>query len=117
VAPTLLDRLGLPIPATWRGRSLLRPADERMTLHQTRRGRQTCRAVVGDRGDALFKYIRCGSEPHGASEVLYELTSDPSEQTDLLSGVDPAWLRRFRVELDSRFALQTNRCATFDCVD
>lgn len=117
VAPTILDRLGLPIPATWQGRSLLRPARERATLHQTRRGQRACRAVVADRGAALFKYIRCGSQPPSMSEELYELTSDPGEQTDLLATVEPAWLDRLRSEIDSRFALHTNRCDAFDCVD
>jgi arylsulfatase A-like enzyme len=35
IAPTILDRLGLPIPASWEGQSLLTPTVQRFTYHQT----------------------------------------------------------------------------------
>ena len=35
IAPTILDRLRLPIPASWDGQSLLAPAATRVTYHQT----------------------------------------------------------------------------------
>jgi hypothetical protein len=36
IAPTILDRLGLPIPSSWEGQSLLAPARQRFTIHQTK---------------------------------------------------------------------------------
>jgi len=117
IAPTVIDRLGLPVPDSWQGRSLLRPPEERVTLHQTRRGANICRAVVSDLGARLFKYIRCGVAHTDRSEELYDLSTDPHERTNLLETVQPQLLARLRREIDSRFALTTNRCDSFECVD
>src|SRR5262249_49168770 len=38
IAPTIVERLGLPLPRTWSGRSLLRAGVKEYSLHQVRRG-------------------------------------------------------------------------------
>lgn len=97
VAPTLLDRLGLPVPAGWEGVSLLHSQAEKYRFHQTRR-QNTCMAVLSDDGHGIYKYIR-----QGANEELYELQSDPGEQRNLLFSVDPGLVRKLREKMDGHF--------------
>jgi predicted AlkP superfamily pyrophosphatase or phosphodiesterase len=75
IAPTILDRLGLPIPASWEGQSLLAPTAERFSLHQTyfipnRFG------VIYRADDRLFKLI---ATPQYGKEELYDLRHDYGE--------------------------------------
>src|SRR5205823_13058807 len=79
IAPTILDRLGLPIPASWEGQSLLAPTRKRFTNHQTYF--LPNRFAVLYRGDdALFKYI---ATPQYGKEELYDLTHDLGEDHNL----------------------------------
>ncbi len=107
VAPTVLDRLGLPVPASWRGRSMLDPPAERVTLHQTRRGARSCAAVVRHPGadPALhpMKYIRCGADPASKIEEVFDLADDPQERTNLLGTIDKDSLAFFRDAVRARF--------------
>ncbi len=84
IAPTILDRLGLPIPASWEGQSLLAPTVKRFSFHQTYF--LPNRFAVLDRTDqALFKYI---ATPQYGKEELYDLTHDRSEDHNLAA--DPS---------------------------
>jgi Sulfatase len=79
IAPTILDRLGLPIPASWQGRSLLAPTVKRFSVHQTYF--LPNRFAVLYRADhALFKYI---ATPQDGKEELYDLTHDLGEGHNL----------------------------------
>jgi hypothetical protein len=79
IAPTILDRLGLPIPASWEGRSLLAPAIKQFSFHQTYF--LPNRFAILYRADgALFKYI---ATPQYGQEELYDLTHDPGEVHNL----------------------------------
>jgi glucan phosphoethanolaminetransferase (alkaline phosphatase superfamily) len=81
VAPTILDRLGLPIPASWQGQSLLAPTPKRFTYHQTYFFPN--RYAVIDRDDpALFKFI---STPQYGKEELYDLRKDGGEARNLVT--------------------------------
>ncbi len=101
VAPTIIDRLGLPIPGSWQGISLLRPATTKLSMHQTRRGRNTCRAVVSRTDSTLVKYIRCGKQRGSFTEELYDLQVDPHERQNVLDRGDPKFLARMRREMDA----------------
>lgn len=92
VAPTIVDRMGLRIPGCWEGSSLLKPAIKSLTLHQTSL-RNPCYAVLDRTDGALYKYIYCSL---GRSEELYELTSDPKEQRNLIASAEPALVQRLR---------------------
>lgn len=75
IAPTILDSLRLPVPASWDGRSLFKPVPTRFTYHQTyflpnRFG------VVYRQDGALFKFI---ATPGYGKEELYDLSADRAE--------------------------------------
>ena len=69
IAPTILDRLGLPIPASWEGESLLPPSPQRFTHHQTYFLPNRFAVLYRD-GDSLFKFI---ATPQYGKEELYDL--------------------------------------------
>jgi phosphoglycerol transferase MdoB-like AlkP superfamily enzyme len=79
IAPTILDRLGLPIPASWDGQSLLTPSPRRFTYHQTYFTPNRFAVLYRD-GSALFKYI---ATPQYGTEELYDLTTDRGETRNL----------------------------------
>src|SRR4029077_20689132 len=79
IAPTILDRLGLPIPASWEGQSLLAPTVKRFSFHQTYFLPHRF-AVLYRADNALFKYI---ATPQYGQEELYDLTHDLGEDHNL----------------------------------
>jgi len=80
IAPTILDRLGLPIPASWEGQSLLAPTAQRYTLHQTYFLPNRFAVIYRD-GDKLFKFI---ATPQYGKEELYDLRKDAHEAHSLI---------------------------------
>src|SRR5262249_55861512 len=96
VAPTVLDRLGLPIPSSWEGRSLLGPAVKQYSFHQSMPG-FPCYAIVDRQPPAIFKYIECDNET-GSARELYDIAADPLESHDLAMSVT-ACLRNLRDRL------------------
>jgi arylsulfatase A-like enzyme len=79
VAPTIVDRLSLPVPKTWRRQTLL-SADQRQVSFHYRGFEAGERAVIYRQGDKVWKYIRHTITPR---EELYELRSDPREERNL----------------------------------
>jgi glucan phosphoethanolaminetransferase (alkaline phosphatase superfamily) len=79
VAPTMLDRLGLPIPATWEGRSLLRPSAVRQSRHDTSIGEEWT-AVVRAEAGRLTKEMYSRRERR---RYLFDLLADPQELRNL----------------------------------
>jgi arylsulfatase A-like enzyme len=81
IAPTILDRLGLPIPASWEGQSLLAPTVKRFSFHQTYFLPNRF-AVLYRADNALFKYI---ATPQYGKEELYDLTHDLGEHRNIVA--------------------------------
>lgn len=82
IAPTLLDRLGLPRPERWQGRSLFRaPPSEAAYLVGKRN--DGWRGVLLRRDGALYKYLFKGLRLHSFEEALYEVAEDPGETRNL----------------------------------
>jgi arylsulfatase A-like enzyme len=79
IAPTILDRLGLPVPVSWEGQSLLAPSRTRVTYHQTYFVPNRF-AVLYRHDRALFKFI---ATPQYGTEELYDLTTDRGELRNL----------------------------------
>jgi glucan phosphoethanolaminetransferase (alkaline phosphatase superfamily) len=117
IAPTILARLGLPVPPTWPGHALTGPPRDRVTLHQTRRGRTPCFAAVRAAGEALLKHIRCGSSGQRMVERTYDLRTDPAETVDLSSRADIPGLSTLRAALGRRAGVLVNRCWRPECQD
>lgn len=80
IAPTILDRLGLPIPESWDGQSLVTPSSKRFTYHQTYFTPNRF-AVLYRNNRALYKFI---ATPQYGTEELYDLTVDRGETQNLV---------------------------------
>jgi glucan phosphoethanolaminetransferase (alkaline phosphatase superfamily) len=100
VSPTIVDRLGLPIPKSWEGRSLLNPDVETYNFHQTRI-QNPCYALLYRTDQAIYKYIYWTV---GKQYKLYELISDPGETNDLTQSADPRLLEQLQKELEANLA-------------
>ncbi len=90
IAPTILERLGLPMPSSWQGESLVSKPAREFSTHWTDRGRPW-HAVLYRAGGKIYKYmyvVRWGRR----AEELYELSSDPAERRNLIAepGMDAA---------------------------
>lgn len=96
VAPTIADRLGLPIPHSWEGVSLLNDAAPRQTMHQTTLAKP-CFAIIDYSREQMLKYMQCVG---GTREELYDLKADPNEHYSLMWKADPALVEKFRSTLD-----------------
>lgn len=103
VAPTIAQRLGIPAPTSWEGRSLLAQPDERWTFHRTATSESTW-AVVHDSRDARHKYIR---HPDGREE-LYDLQRDPTEHDNLAAAGGHPQLADLRRQLETKLASCAN---------
>ena len=95
VAPTIVDRLKLPVPACWDGQSLLNPKVRSMSVHQTTLQNQ-CTAIIDRSEQGMYKYIYCAT---GKTEELFDLGRDPGEQTNLINSADSGTVQRLRAEL------------------
>jgi hypothetical protein len=80
IAPTILDRLGLPIPASWAGQSLLAATPRRFTHHQTYFAPNRFAVLYRDER-SLVKFI---ATPQYGTEELYDLTADKREARNLV---------------------------------
>jgi len=88
IAPTISARLGLPLPSVWSGHSLLTYTAEKCSYHESVKGRPS-RSVICRRGSNIYKYIVQQQGLFAAQrEELYEITSDPKEENNLV-GKDP----------------------------
>jgi predicted AlkP superfamily pyrophosphatase or phosphodiesterase len=99
VAPTIVTRLGLPVPASWEGRSLLLPLDGRFSFHYTNFAGRSTFAVVQARGPSLWKLVQSRD-----GEELFDLVADPREQRNVLPTTDEAIVDSLRTGLASRIA-------------
>ena len=77
VAPTILDRLALPVPDSWTGRSLLSAnAGPAFSTHYGCMGGNN--AAVFQDGGRAWKFIRGRAD----GDELYDLSGDPTERTN-----------------------------------
>jgi glucan phosphoethanolaminetransferase (alkaline phosphatase superfamily) len=97
VAPTIVSRLGLPVPATWEGRSLLQPLDGTISFHYSNFAGRATYAVVQARGPELWKLVQSRN-----GEELFELNSDPDEQRDVVAAADRELVTGLRAGLAAR---------------
>lgn len=109
IAPTLLDRAGLAIPAFMEGQSLLQAGPEERWLFHAKvdvQYQNKIRAVTYIKGDKIYKFIHTGARRYSLQEhkeELFELTSDPEENHNLIADGDPTLLARMRQQFDQHF--------------
>ncbi len=97
VAPTVIHRLGLQIPSSWEGRSLLDATIKPYSYHYI--DIRPFYSVVHPTGEAVYKYLRQANR-----EELFELTSDPDERRNLMSSAEDNLLRVLRERLTNVLA-------------
>jgi arylsulfatase A-like enzyme len=107
VLPTVLDRVGVPIPADLDGRSLVPILRGEETTHRTAYSEIPRSRFV--RKASLLEYphkLIVNVPPREAEEPafeLYDLEADPAEASDR-TALDPERAERMRAELESRRA-------------
>lgn len=94
VAPTIVDRLGLQVPVSWEGKSLLVPGVRPFSYHYMDMYEIPLYAIVHPAGGAIYKYLQ-----QSGREELFELTTDPNERRDLMVSADHAIVTRLRNRL------------------
>jgi len=102
VAPTLLDRIGAPIPPHWNGESLARPGARRFVFLQGMPGH----AVIGRFGTDLFKYYHYRRT---RTEELFNLSRDPREEHPLPPSAHAEVVAAMRAELAPLIAVDPKR--------
>ncbi|MFS8085668.1 MAG: sulfatase-like hydrolase/transferase, partial [Acidobacteriota bacterium] len=95
VAPTVVNRLGLSIPPSWQGRSLLDTNIKQYTYHETRRYKVPIYAVIARTESAIYKYIHSA----GKEDELYELVTDPRERRNLMATADASLIANMKTKL------------------
>ena len=100
IAPTLLDRLGLPRPATWAGNSLLRQPPQRAFY--------TCASALPWTDEIAWSGFTQPDDPHcwkylfrtdssgRWQERLFDLAIDPGELHDLAAEINAEFIVPFR---------------------
>ncbi len=90
IAPTIIERLGLIVPSSWQGKSLLSNPPYTYSYHETGKNNLETKnqkfALVQYCDSVIFKYI---FNQKTKTEELYELKSDPNELINLAKTDSP----------------------------
>jgi len=98
IAPTIVDRLGIPIPKTWEGNSLYKKKPREFTFHQM--GEDY--AIIHTKENFRFKYVY-NNTTH--KEELFELNSDLYEKNNIIGTRQVKYVNSLRNKL-SQFHLK-----------
>ncbi|MFK7731707.1 MAG: sulfatase-like hydrolase/transferase [Pseudomonadales bacterium] len=84
IAPTIIDRLGIDVPAEWNGRSLNKlENEERITWHEIPSRKSTEAALISKPGEYIYKAM-FKRKPTISIEQIFELYSDVDESNNLV---------------------------------
>jgi glucan phosphoethanolaminetransferase (alkaline phosphatase superfamily) len=92
IAPTIVDRLGLPIPPSWEGNSLFSEENRDFTFHQLREHY----AVIYTKENLQLKYV---FDSKTKQEQLFELNTDLYETKNIINSVDSQYVNILRGKL------------------
>jgi glucan phosphoethanolaminetransferase (alkaline phosphatase superfamily) len=98
IAPTVIDRLGLPKPGSWEGGSLLRTNPARCTIHQMR----DYIAVITQYRNAIYKYIY---NARSSEEQLFNITADIHEHENLIKRAPRVVIRTCRDKIKNSLGI------------
>lgn len=100
VAPTILDLLGLPIPESWTGQSLLRVREPRpLPLYFVTQ--QNLFGLIFDVDGRPWKYVQ---QRDRGTDGFYDLRADPLDQHDAAAKLPPALVQQVRSQTELTFA-------------
>jgi len=87
VAPTIVSRLGLPIPYQWQGKNLMKNHSERITFHeQVPSGYlNPILSVIHKQDSVIFKYIL---NANNRNEQFYNISTDINQTNNLIDDID-----------------------------
>ncbi len=100
IAPTILDWLRLPIPASWTGQSLLRPRDRRVALPLFFMNHSDKFGLIFEDGPHLYKYLYDGFRNRPS---LFDLYADQRDAHDLTGVQRPESLAAMQARLAAEF--------------
>lgn len=90
IAPTVVDRLGLPVPESWEGVSLFSEEYNRqLTYHQ----QGSHYAIIHTKEDMRYKLIY---DSKTGKQELYELNTDLYETTNIIDSLDLEYVNTLR---------------------
>jgi glucan phosphoethanolaminetransferase (alkaline phosphatase superfamily) len=92
IAPTIIDRLGLPVPKSWEGSSLFSQPGHEFSFHQM--GEDY--AIIDNGNRKLFKYV---FNSKTKKEELFELKGDLYERKNLIDSADVQYVNFMRSKL------------------
>jgi glucan phosphoethanolaminetransferase (alkaline phosphatase superfamily) len=98
IAPTIVDRLGLPIPESWEGKSLFSETNSEFTFHQM--GEDY--AIIHSKENFRFKYVYNSKT---LAQELFELNSDLYETKNIIDSMEVKYVINLRNQLTSQFRL------------
>lgn len=105
IAASIIDGLGLPVPASWEGTSLLRDSFTAYTYHSI----SDEYALIHYRDGKIYKYYWHDKEKKaGKKEELYELRSDILEQDNVISHADQSELATLRGKMAAYLSSHRN---------
>lgn len=102
LAPTLLRRLGLPLPEIWSGLDLAQDARARLSFHTTQWPHPQYAALLELQGKR-YKYCRDDQAPQGQREKLWCLDGDPLGER--AGAPEPGLLALMRARTAAHFGL------------
>ncbi len=97
IAPTIVDRLGLPIPETWKGNSLYTEEPREYTFHQI----YEHYAIIHTTENSQFKYVY---NRKTNKQEIYDLKNDLLETNNLIDSLNIEYVNSLRNKL-SQFNL------------
>ena len=90
IAPTIVDRLGLPIPESWEGVSLFsEETNKQLSYHQ----QDSKYAIIHSKEDSRYKLIY---DSKTEKQELYELNSDLYETQNIIDSLDIDYVNKLR---------------------
>ncbi|ARV06048.1 hypothetical protein BTO04_04730 [Polaribacter sp. SA4-10] len=99
IAPTIVDRLGLPIPESWEGNSLFSKENREFTFHQMSENY----AIIHTKDNFRFKYVYNNKTQE---EELFELKTDLYETNNIIDSMKIKYLNSLRNQLTNQFRLK-----------
>ena len=106
IAPTILDCLNLPMPETWKGKSMMKEYEtNRITFHQTIRNNKVI-MLIEESEHHMYKLMADYKNSKIVNYRLYDIYSDPTEMINIIDSINKEHLKYLKKELLDFFEIQ-----------